>query len=557
MNTQRQVLVVDDQEINRKILIKILESDYDVITAENGEEALSILHSVGEGISAILLDIMMPILDGYGVLEVLAKDAFLSRIPVLVTSQKDGEDSELKALNFGASDFVSKPYNADILKKRLNNLIVMHEATITVNILKRDVLTGLYSKEAFMHMVDLRLKREMNKKYDIVALDIVNFKLVNDTYGVEEGDKLLGYLADKLEIITKKKHNLCARVYADQFLLFMERTESYLECMVDDIESSMIAYPVDMKLHVKFGIYNVDDINVNVNAMCDRAVMAVKSIKSDFNKQYAYYDDSFREKMLVEQEITNDIDLALKDNQFKVYLQPKYNILEGKLAGAEALVRWIHPEKGFMNPGQFISILEKNGFITDLDIYVWNKTCEYIARWIKTGKKYVPVSVNVSRKDVYKQNLPEILMDIVTAHGLLPKHLHLEITESAYTENQEQLLSVVEKLKEQGFIIEMDDFGSGYSSLNMLSEFPIDILKLDMKFIQNSGSNIKNRSIMSSVIDLAKKIDLSVVAEGVEEQSQVTMLKGMGCDMVQGYYFAKPLTEEEFRNRLMSEPVII
>ncbi|NLL93751.1 MAG: EAL domain-containing protein [Clostridiales bacterium] len=557
MNTQRQVLVVDDQEINRKILIKILESDYDVITAENGEEALSILHSVGEGISAILLDIMMPILDGYGVLEVLAKDAFLSRIPVLVTSQKDGEDSELKALNFGASDFVSKPYNADILKKRLNNLIVMHEATTTVNILKRDVLTGLYSKEAFMHMVDLRLKREMNKKYDIVALDIVNFKLVNDTYGVEEGNKLLGYLADKLEIITKKKHNLCARVYADQFLLFMERTESYLECMVDDIESSMIAYPVDMKLHVKFGIYNVDDINVNVNAMCDRAVMAVKSIKSDFNKQYAYYDDSFREKMLVEQEITNDIDLALKDNQFKVYLQPKYNILEGKLAGAEALVRWIHPEKGFMNPGQFISILEKNGFITDLDIYVWNKTCEYIARWIKTGKKYVPVSVNVSRKDVYKQNLPEILMDIVTAHGLLPKHLHLEITESAYTENQEQLLSVVEKLKEQGFIIEMDDFGSGYSSLNMLSEFPIDILKLDMKFIQNSGSNIKNRSIMSSVIDLAKKIDLSVVAEGVEEQSQVTMLKGMGCDMVQGYYFAKPLTEEEFRNRLMSEPVII
>lgn len=557
MNTQRQVLVVDDQEINRKILIKILESDYDVITSENGEEALSILHSVGEGISAILLDIMMPILDGYGVLEVLAKDAFLSRIPVLVTSQKDGEDSELKALNFGASDFVSKPYNADILKKRLNNLIVMHEATITVNILKRDVLTGLYSKEAFMHMVDLRLKREMNKKYDIVALDIVNFKLVNDTYGVEEGNKLLGYLADKLEIITKKKHNLCARVYADQFLLFMERTESYLECMVDDIESSMIAYPVDMKLHVKFGIYNVDDINVNVNAMCDRAVMAVKSIKSDFNKQYAYYDDSFREKMLVEQEITNDIDLALKDNQFKVYLQPKYNILEGKLAGAEALVRWIHPEKGFMNPGQFISILEKNGFITDLDIYVWNKTCEYIARWIKTGKKYVPVSVNVSRKDVYKQNLPEILMDIVTAHGLLPKHLHLEITESAYTENQEQLLSVVEKLKEQGFIIEMDDFGSGYSSLNMLSEFPIDILKLDMKFIQNSGSNIKNRSIMSSVIDLAKKIDLSVVAEGVEEQSQVTMLKGMGCDMVQGYYFAKPLTEEEFRNRLMSEPVII
>jgi EAL domain-containing protein (putative c-di-GMP-specific phosphodiesterase class I) len=290
--------------------------------------------------------------------------------------------------------------------------------------------------------------------------------------------------------------------------------------------------------------------------MCDRAVMAANSIKGNYDVDIAYYDDSFREKMLYEQQITNYMEEALKTKQFQVYFQPKYQLESEKMAGAEALVRWIHPEEGFMSRGEFIPLFEKNGFITELDTFVWEETCRKIALWIETYGKYVPVSVNVSRKDIYKQDLPILLLNIVHKYGLEPKHLHLEITESAYTENPEQLISVVGKLKEEGFVIEMDDFGSGYSSLNMLAELPIDILKLDMKFVQNKGPHSKNESIMSCMIELAKKIDLIVVAEGVEEQKQIDMLREMKCDIVQGYYFSKPLPADDFEKRLEIEEVI-
>ena len=237
---------------------------------------------------------------------------------------------------------------------------------------------------------------------------------------------------------------------------------------------------------------------------------------------------------------------ALREEQFDVYFQPKYNLVTGEMAGAEALVRWYHPVKGFMSPAEFIPIFEKNGFITELDMYVWNKSCEYIAKWQRKYGKLVSLSVNVSRKDIYKQNLPEILENIVRKKGLTPEILHLEITESAYTENPEQLILIVEQLKKAGFIIEMDDFGSGYSSLNMLAELPIDILKLDMKFLQNKGEQSKNENIMSSIVALAKKINLYVIAEGVEKEKHISMLKSMKCDMVQGYYYAKPMPAEEF-----------
>ena len=199
-----------------------------------------------------------------------------------------------------------------------------------------------------------------------------------------------------------------------------------------------------------------------------------------------------------------------------------------------------------MSPAEFIPIFEKNGFITELDMHVWNKSCEYIAKWQRKYGKLVSLSVNVSRKDIYKQNLPEILENIVRKKGLTPEILHLEITESAYTENPEQLILIVEQLKKAGFIIEMDDFGSGYSSLNMLAELPIDILKLDMKFLQNKGEQSKNENIMSSIVALAKKINLYVIAEGVEKEKHISMLKSMKCDMVQGYYYAKPMPAEEF-----------
>lgn len=546
VKSRREVLIVEDQKLNQEMLQDILEPNYGIVCADNGLEALNILLKSGEKFSAVLLDILMPVMDGYEVMRVMQKNPRLSTIPVLVTSQVFEEEYELKALNMGASDFISKPYNAEILKKRLHNLIQMHENATAVGMMEKDNLTGLYSKEGFCHKMDEVLKNRPDILFDVIALDIEHFKLFNDTYGVDEGDQLLKFVARRIVDESGECNGICARVYADQFLIFCERREDYVRKMVDHINSKMEDYPLDMKVHVKLGVYEIHDITISVNSMCDRAFIAVKAAKGRYENDVAYYDDSIREKLLREQQIGDDMVHALREEQFDVYFQPKYDLLTEKMTGAEALVRWHHPIKGFMSPAEFIPIFEKNGFITELDMYVWNKSCEYIAKWREKYGEWVSLSVNVSRKDIYKQNLPEILKDMVERYGIPPEILHLEITESAYTENPEQLIFIVGQLKKEGFIIEMDDFGSGYSSLNMLAELPIDILKLDMKFLQNKGEQSKNENIMSAIVELAKKINLYVIAEGVEKEKQISMLKSMKCDMVQGYYYAKPMPAEEF-----------
>jgi diguanylate cyclase (GGDEF)-like protein len=422
----------------------------------------------------------------------------------------------------------------------------MHEMATAVGKMERDTLTGLYSKEGFCHQMDEILQSAPNGLYDVIALDIEHFKLFNDTYGVDEGDKLLKCIAQNLSRELEKLEGVCARVYADQFLIFMNRKKGFLESIVEHINCNMEEYPLDMKAHIKAGVYEVHDVRVSVNSMCDRAFIAVKAAKGRYENDIAYYDDSIREKLLLEQQIGDDMVRALREEQFDVYFQPKYDLESGKMVGAEALARWNHPVKGLLSPGDFIPIFEKNGFITELDMYVWDKCCQFISQWKEKYDMSIPISVNVSRKDIYKQNLPEILRDIVNRYGISTDLLHLEITESAYTENPEQLILIVGQLKKEGFVIEMDDFGSGYSSLNMLAELPIDILKLDMKFLQNKGEDSKIENIMSAVVELAKKINLHVIAEGVEVEKQISMLKAMKCDMVQGYFYAKPMNVRQF-----------
>ena len=552
METRREILIVDDQALNRKILTKMLQENYSIIQCSNGKEALEILRQSGEEISAVLLDLMMPVMDGYEVLEVMHKDEFLSQIPVLVTSQSDEEESELRALNLGASDFVSKPYKRDILKKRLLNLIERREATEIADVLERDVLTNLYNKQAFCHKVRHVIHRNVGVRYIVIASDIVNFKLFNDTYGTREGDKMLRYVGETIQKVLAYKKYYAARVYADQFLISLREDQIQIQEFVESCNKLLVQYPMDMKMSMKVGVYQITDDAVSVNAMCDRAVIASKSIKHSFDKSYAYYDETIIKRLLLEKQISDDMKTALAEEQFQVYLQPKYDIASRKMAGAEALVRWIHPEKGFMSPGDFIPVFEKNGFITELDMFVWEKTCAFISEWLHKYGKCVPVSVNVSRKDIYNPDLTQYFKDLVAKYNIDPKHLHLEITESAYTENSEQLISVVGKLKEAGFIIEMDDFGSGYSSLNMLSELPIDILKLDMKFIRNCVDHGKNVCIMTNIIAMAKGMDLKVIAEGVEEEHQVELLGSMGCDMAQGYFFSRPIPSGDFEELLVA-----
>lgn len=544
---KRTILIVDDQEIEREILISFLEQEYTLLTAQNGREALDILEEKKADISAVLLDIVMPVMDGYAVLEALRERELLCQIPVVVTSQKEGDESELKALALGASDFISKPYHKDILRHRIANVVRLNEASRKIDALQRDEVTGLYTKRAFVEHAVRWLHERTDVEWNMIALDIDRFKLVNESYGLETGDELLAYLAEKLNDYSKTADCLCARSYADQFFLLVERRDyCYIKNRHTELATYLQEFSLDMKIDLRFGVYEIEDRDMEIESMCDRAQIAATQIKGQYATEICYYDDSLRKQLLKEQHITDEMELALKKHQFQVYFQPKYDIFSETLEGAEALIRWIHPQNGFMSPGEFIPVFESNGFITEVDMFVWDRACEKIREWLDKYDCYVPISVNVSRKDMYKQNLPQILTDIVHKHGLEPKHLHLEITESAYAENSEQLLTVVEQLKEAGFIIEMDDFGSGYSSLNMLAEMPIDILKLDMRFVQNYSEKNHSRSILSFVIGMAKWMNLYVIAEGVETKEQLELLRGMDCNLAQGYYFSKPLPEREF-----------
>lgn len=549
MFSRKKILVVEDNALNRSLLCQILSADYDVEEAENGQEALGVLRQFGEGISLILLDIIMPVMDGYTFLSIMKADHSYSSIPVIVTTQNDAESDEVAALSHGATDFVAKPYKPQIILHRVAGIIRLRETAAMINMIQYDRLTGLYSKQYFYQQAGEVLLRNPDQQYDIICSDIENFKLINDVFGVKAGDRLLRGIgnayAERLKGI-----GICGRLNSDQFACLLKHRDDYTDDMF--IEASILTNGL-LDIHnivMKWGIYNVEDRSVSIEQICDRALLAARSIKGQYGKYFAIYDDTLRNQLLREQAITDSMESALSQNQFLVYLQPKYRIKDEVLVGAEALVRWNHPVWGFLSPAEFIPLFEKNGFITRLDRFVWEKACAVLHDWDERGYYPMSVSVNVSRADIYNEDLADTLVKIIEKYDLDPSRLHLEITESAYTENPKQIIDTVTTLRELGFVIEMDDFGSGYSSLNMLNDMPIDILKLDMKFIRSEMAKPKSQGILQFIINLASWMNLSVVAEGVETKAQLLRLTEIGCDYVQGYYFAKPMPCQEFEGLL-------
>lgn len=551
MMPQKQILIVEDNDINRTMLCQILDDKYVVLEAANGEEALAILQEHAEEIALILLDIIMPVMDGYTFLTIAKADPSLSAIPVIVTTQSDSESDEVSALAHGASDYVPKPYNPQVILHRVASIIHLRETAAMINQFQYDQLTGLNSKEFFYQRVNESLLKHPDQEYDIVCSDIENFKLINDIFGVPTGDLLLCRVADMYTNLVGED-GICGRFNADQFVCLMERRSDYTDDLFVRNEEQLNVLSNTKSVVLKWGIYAIKDRSISVEQMCDRAFLAAHSIKGQYGKHFAVYDENLRNQLLREQAITDSMEAALAEEQFLVYLQPKYTAEGGRLAGAEALVRWNHPQWGFLSPAEFIPLFEKNGFITKLDQFVWERSCAILKRWIDQGYPQVPVSVNVSRADIYQADLCDILVGFIEKYQLSPSLLHLEITESAYTENQEQIIDTVNNLRQRGFIIEMDDFGTGYSSLNMLNEMPLDVLKLDMKFIRNETAKPADEGVLRFIMGLARWMDLKVVAEGVETKEQLERLNELGCDYVQGYYLAKPMPAIEFENLLKS-----
>ena len=548
-NIKRSVLVVDDEEINREILGGILEESYDVLYATNGEEALNIVEKKGPLLSLVLLDLMMPVMDGFAVMEKMQQDVVMRNIPIIVLTSE--ESAEIESLRKGAADFIKKPYDMpEKIMARVRRIIALFEDRMIIQSTEKDELTGLLSQSYFYEYASLQDKFNPGRKMDAVTVNINHFHLYNELYGMSEGDLVLQRIADGLKSFAEKTGGIAGRSDADNFSLYVPHQESY-EKLVEDISESIRK---DSNIHntsIRIGVNDlIDDEDNRLEMAFDRARMAADSVNGNTTSVITYYDAAMRKQRMFEERLIRDIADGIIKNQFKVFYQSKYDITGDapKLAGAEALVRWEHPEFGMIYPGSFISVFEENGLIQLMDDYIWRQAAAQVKKWKDKYHMTIPISVNVSRIDIQDENIVSNMCDIVKEAGIDVKDLHLEITESAYTSDTDQLVEVVAQFREKGFVIEMDDFGSGYSSLNMLTTLPIDILKVDMRFMQSISQDKKSLRMMELVKEIADFLNVPVVAEGVEEKEQLDTLKELGCQMIQGYYFSKPLPVSEFES---------
>lgn len=420
---------------------------------------------------------------------------------------------------------------------------------------QRDALTGLQSSSAFQKNVEIR-RKETQEAYGLVMIDIEHFKLFNDWYGTEQGDKLLVYIAEKAAEKCRAYQGLASRYGGDEFVMLLPRDA----CKEAEIEKEIIDWMQNYRKDIKFmptaGIYLIDE-DIPVTLMCDRAAMALQSVKGNYSKRAALYRPSMKQKLENEQEVLSGVKTGLSDSQFEVYYQPQCSARTHRIIGAEALVRWNHPQKGMVAPNEFIPLLEASGFVSKLDYYVWESVCGFLQQRKKAGKQIVPVSVNVSRIDIYQYPIADVFTSLCRKYDLEPSFLEIEITESAYTESFDQLIQTASQLRANGFTVLMDDFGSGYSSLNMLKDIEVDVLKLDMKFLDfNENSLLKGSSILESMIQMGKWLGLRLIAEGVETAEQLDKLLNLDCEYMQGYYFYRPMPQADFEALLDQDNLV-
>ncbi len=421
-----------------------------------------------------------------------------------------------------------------------------------------DDFTGLPNRHGFEKMVNAVLSDNeegiIAGEYAMACFDILRFKAVNDLFGADMGDKLILHIADVLSRNVSEGDILC-HPGSDRFMCFIRAKGERLQQMVDKILTDISDFDVPFEIACNMGIYVTRDKVYSVDTMIDRAVLAQSKIKGSYTIKYNYYTEELRHTMIGEQEIVGMMSTALANKHFIVYYQPQYNHSTGMILGAEALVRWKHPEKGIISPGVFIPIFEKNGFITKLDLYVFEQVCAFIRRCLDNDIYAIPISTNFSRHDIFLPNFVESLEEIRVRYDVPVKYLRVEITESAVMGSSTAVNQVVQNLHEYGYVVEMDDFGSGYSSLNVLKDIELDVIKLDMMFMSEHTESKKGGTILSSVVRMAKWLRLPVIAEGVETIKQADFLRSIGCNYIQGYLYSKPIPEEEFV-KVLSESTI-
>ena len=551
---KRTVLVVDDEDVNRSLLGAILEQKYIVLYAKDGKEALEQIRAHADSLSLVLLDLLMPELDGYAVLGEINKDAKLKKIPVIVlTSEKS---AEIKSLELGAADFLSKPYDLpEVILARVQHSIQLFEDNKIIQATENDALTNLYTPEFFFEYGHQYDQRHPTHEMDSIVVDFSRFHLLNELHGRETGDTVLRKIADGIREVFNENFGIACRHDADTFYLYTKHRAEYTS-LLEKITAQLSSILKAQEIRIRVGVYFDKAHEIPFETRFDRALQACNGLRNKHGTAVAIYDEEMHQQEMFGARLLEDFDTAIREKQFKVYYQPKYNITGDTplLSSSEALIRWIHPDLGFIRPDLFIPLFEENGLVQKLDRYVWREAAEQMKTWRDKYDVIMPVSVNVSRVDISDPDMSDYICKIVNENGISPHDYLLEITESAYTDNSQQIIDIVNNLRNKGFRIEMDDFGSGYSSLNMLTTLPIDALKLDKGFINNIAHGNKEMRMVELILEIAEFLKVPVIAEGVETKEQLALLKVAKCDVIQGYYFSKPLPPEEF-NALIEKDI--
>lgn len=415
-----------------------------------------------------------------------------------------------------------------------------------------DELTGLYNRETFIRKASEIMKKNPDKKRYIVCTNIKDFKLINDLFGEDFGNRILKKQA---EMLLKANYKDCihGRIGGDRFVMLISKGDfnEKLAARNTKVIREQIK-DVRYKIHLYIGVYEIENPYESIPSMCDKAFLAIKSIYGDYEHVVAFYDQNHMDRLVFEQEIIGEFENAIKSNQFSVFLQPKFDG-EGNIIGAEALSRWKHPTKGLMFPEQYLPIFERTGYIHTLDSYVWETVISRISQWVKRGWTPFPVSFNISAKDFYYINIPKVLKNTAKVYDVNPNLITVEITELALQNDVKAHMEVISELKQYGFGVCIDDFGIGYSSLNLLKDLDVSEVKIDMEFFSKSEELGRSKKIINNVVGMAKKLKMSVIAERVDVEEQYNIVKEFGMDAYQGYYYIKPLCIYDFEKKYIPD----
>ena len=546
-NFRRTILIVDDEPVNLRLLDNILGDEYDIDFAQSADEAINIVQTEKDAISLVLLDLHMPGRSGFAVLDIMREDKDLQNIPVIVVTTD--KDAEVESLKRGAVDFLGKPYDKpEVIKARIGRAIELFIDRAIIGATGLDRLTGLMTRDFFFQYCQEYDKFHPEQQVDAVIINFSKFHLINDLYGRNFGDMVLKSMAEGARTVARAYGGVACRDNADSFYLYIEHQKDY-EYLKKTVTDKLYTTINNTNVRLRIGIYPDFYRSCTLQQRFDRALHACNSIsRNAHDTEVSIYDNKMHEKELYEEQLLADIGDALTHNQINVIFQPKYDVSGDApvLCSSEALIRWKHPKFGYVPPDLFIPLFEENGQIKELDRYVWRETAHQIRRWKDMYGVTMPVSVNISRAEIFAPDLIDFLTGIVVENGLENSDISLEITETAYTDSVNNIVDAVAEIRNHGFKVAMDDFGKGYSSLNMLTNLPIDSLKLDMAFIKDIAIDNKEMHIVEFVLDVAKFLGVPVIAEGVESREQYLLLKESGCNIIQGYYFSRPLTSSEF-----------